>query len=152
MDTDLIIFKQRLARIEVGNDTSFQAELAAQLDREDVSGETWLLAAANEISRAAFPAAVEDLRRAAHLLPPALLRSRLRDYVFQAQARQPDLAAFWSSLAPAPAGVPAATPAGTSAATPVGNPTATPPPAPPPVRTLVDPATRGLAEADPACW
>ena len=145
-DTELILFKTRLAHIETGNDASFQAELAAQLDREDVSGDTWLLAAANEINRAAFPAAAEDLRRAARVMPVTLLRSRLRDYVFQSQAKQPDLAAFWSTLAPAaPGNVPAPKPMPATASNgkvPVSK----------VGRVLVDPATRSLADADPAGW
>ena len=131
-DTDLILFRQRLARLEIGSDTAFQTELAQHLAHAPVSGDTWLLGAAREISRAAYPAAAEDLRRAAAVLPPLVFRARLHDYFFESQSTRPDLAPFFASPVPAPA------------TGPPSHKTAVP--------ILVDPATRSLAEADPAGW
>ena len=130
-DSDLILFKMHLAMIEAGDQEAFQKELAEQLTRADVSGDTLLVAAANEINRGAFPAGAAYLRRAAQALPPAMRFSRLRDYFFKAQEKQPDIAAALAEITPKDAG------------------------SPPPARwakTFVDPATRGLAEVDPGTW
>ena len=130
-DADLITFKQRLARIEAGDDATLQAQLAEHLVHEPVPGDTWLLGAASKIRDGAYPAAVGDLRHAAAVLPPTVFRTRMRDYFFVSQAAQPDLAAFFNSLPPLPAA--SHPPAGSD-------------------KILVDPATRGLADADPAGW
>lgn len=130
-DTELILFKMGLARIETGDDPDIQADLASRLAQEPVSGDTLLLAAANEINRNAFPAAAEFLQRAGRALPLPALRPRLRDYIFRTQAEQKDIAPVWNGLMSA---------------------TAAHAPAPPGRKTIVDPATRGLPEADPAAW
>lgn len=131
VDTDLILFKMHLAMIEVGNDAAFQQQLAEKLTQEPVPGDTLLLAAANAINQAKYPEAAACLRRAAPVLPPTLLRLRLRDYLFRAQTGQSDLAKVWTEWS-LPGGQ---------------GPSAT-------SRTdvLVDPATRGLGEADPSGW
>ena len=130
-DADLILFKMRLAIIESGKDANFEKQLADKLGQEPVSPDTLLLAAANEVNRSAYPAAAGYLRRAASLLPPATLRLRLRDYLFRAQANRPDLAKVWTDLLP-PNAQDASKPAKAS--------------------VCVDPATRGLGEADPSGW
>lgn len=130
-DTDLILFKIGLTRVESSEDLIYKTELHERVAQETVSGDTLLLAAADEIGRGAFPEAAEYLKRAALALPPKTFQARIRDYVFQAQAIQPDIAAALKTA------LPAAT----------VNPTQ-----PRPVRVLIDPATRSLAEADPAGW
>ncbi len=131
-DTELILFKIGLTKIETNTDLIFKTELHNRLSQEPVSGDTLLLAAAEAISRNEFVEAADDLRRAAVVLPPRVFQSRIRDYVFQAQAKQPDIAAVLKvTLLPAP----------------VANPSAQRP-----GRIIVDPATRNMAEADPAGW
>ncbi len=131
-DTELILFKIGLTKIETNTDLIFKTELHDRLLQEPVSGDTLLLAAAEAISRNEFAEAADDLRRAAVDLPPRTFQARTRDYVFQAQAKQPDIAAVLKvTLLPSPV---------------------TNPPTPRPGRVVVDPATRSMAEADPAGW
>lgn len=130
VDADLIRFKIHLAMIEAA-DPDFPKQLAAQLARPNVSGETLLLAAASEISQGNYVAAKPYLQRAGQSLPPYVLWSRLRDYFFRAQGDQPDLAPLWATLSSADLASPI----------PPGG-----------VKAFVDPATLGLAEADPAIW
>ena len=131
-DLELIFFKLDLARIEADNDAEFQADIAKKLTVEPVSGNLLLLGAANEITHDHAAAATPYLQRAAQALAPGVMRARMRDYVFRLPANEAALAAEWAALVPAPA---TAAPAG--------------PPATPP---LVDPATRGLVDTDPAVW
>ena len=134
-DTELILFKIGLTRIESNTDLIFKTELHDRLAEEPVSGDTLLLAAADAISRNEFAEAADALRRAALALPPKVFQSRVRDYVFQAQANRPEIAAVLKLTLP----------------TAVASQSAQPPPKSA-GRVLVDPATRTLAEADPAGW
>ena len=92
-DTELILFKIGLTKIETNTDLIFKTELHDRLSQEPVSGDTLLLAAAEAISRNEFAEAADDLRRAAVDLPSRTFQSRVRDYFFQSQAKQPDVAA-----------------------------------------------------------
>ena len=131
-DTELILFKIGMAKLESNTDLIFKTELHDHLSREPVSGDNLLLAAADAISRNEYAEAADDLKRAALALPPRTFQSRVRDYMFRSPATQPDLAAALKfTLSAAPAGAPL----GLRAA-----------------RVLVDPATRSLGEADPAGW
>ncbi len=130
-DTELILFKIGLTKIETNTDLIFKTELRDRLAQEPVSGDTLLLAAADAISRNEFAEAAEFLKRAALDLPPRIFQSRIRDYVFQTQIKQPDIAAVVKLTLSV--GVPGQT-------TPRSG------------RVLIDPATRSLAEADPAGW
>ncbi len=133
-DADLIGFKLNLARVEAGNDPEFQASLASKLTQEPVSANLLLVAAANEINRATYAAATPYLQRAAQMLPPVVFQSRLRDYYFRLPAQQKEVAAEWAALTPPPPPRAAETPSQEAK------------------RPVVDPATRSLAESDPACW
>ncbi len=135
VDTELILFKIGMTKLESNTDLIFKTELRDRLSHEPVAGDTLLLGAADAISRNEYAEAADDLRRAALVLPPRTFQSRVRDYVFRAQSKQPDIAAALKSSPP------------------VGGP-ASPAPvaAQKPVRVLVDPATRSMAEADPAGW
>jgi tetratricopeptide (TPR) repeat protein len=128
-DGELILFKLGLAKIETGTDTEFQGNLDQMLSKKPVSGDTLLLAAANEINQIDYPKAAEYVRQAEQVLPAAILKSRLRDFAFTSQS--------FETPPPAPAPKPALA-AGSV----------------PPVRKriLVDPATRSLADADPGTW
>lgn len=130
-DTELILFKIGLTKIESNTDVIFKTELHDRLAQEPVSGDTLLLAAADAISRNEFAEAAGFFKRAALVLPPRIFQARVRDYVFQAQVKQPDIAGVLKLTL--------------SAAAPSQ-------PAPRSGRVLVDPATRSLAEADPAGW
>ena len=99
-ESDLIHFKMGLAEIEAGADERFESRLQFLLAQKNVSGDALLLAAAAEINRVAYPAAAEYLQRAKQTMPPALLAARLRDFLFQARSRQPDLAAAWPAAVP----------------------------------------------------
>ena len=131
-DTELILFKIGLTKLEANTDLIFKTELHDRLAQEPVSGDTLLLAAADAISRNDFAEAADDLRRAALILPPRVFQSRARDYIFQQQATQPEIAAVLKLTLP----------------TTAANPTPTQRPG----HVLIDPATRSLAEADPAGW
>lgn len=131
-DLELILFKLNLARIEAGNDPEFQADVAKKLTVEPVSGNLLLIGAANEISHYHYAAATPYLQRAAQALPPGVMQARMRDYLFRPPTNDPALAAEWAALVPAPAA-------------PAPGEPSTPSP-------LVDPATRGLVDADPAGW
>jgi len=131
-DTELILFKIGLTKIETNTDLVFKTELHDRLAQEPVSGDTLLLSAADAISRSEFAEAADFLKRAALVLPPRVCQSRVRDYMFQAQAKQPDIAGVLKlTLSDGPPAVQPGPRAG---------------------RGLVDPATRSLAEADPAGW
>jgi tetratricopeptide (TPR) repeat protein len=125
-DADLIYFKLRLATLETGTDTAYQAQLAAKLTQEPVAGDTLLLGAADEINKGSQSAALEFVRKAAAVLPAGTFRSRLRDFAFRSLPSGGQLAP--ASLTPRPAA-------------PVGR-----------VRALIDPATQSLQQADPANW
>ena len=131
-ETELILFKIGLTKIETNSDLIFKTELHDRLAQEPVLGDTLLLAAADAIVRNEFAEAADFLKRAALSLPPRVFQSRIRDYVFQAQAKQPDIAAVLKLTL--------------SAATPSSQPVQHP------GRALIDPATRSLAEADPGGW
>ncbi len=131
-DTELILFKIGMAKLESNTDLIFKTELHDHLSHAPVSGDNLLLAAADAISRNEYAEAADDLKRAAQALPPRTFQSRVRDYVFRSQAEQPDIAAALKlTLSTAPAATP---------------------PGPRTTRVLVDPATRSLGEADPAGW
>ena len=85
-------FKQRLAKVEAGNDEAFNAELADHLKQPTVAGEWLLLSAARDINRRAFPAAAETLKKAAAALPTADYNLAVKDYLFQSAASEPALA------------------------------------------------------------
>ncbi len=83
-------FKQDLAKIEAG-DAAYDAELDGQLKLEGGTPERWLLAAARDITRSAYPAAAESLKKAAGLLPPPVYALEIKDYLFQAVQGEPVL-------------------------------------------------------------
>ena len=90
----LYLFKQRLARVEAGSDEAFNAELADHLKPGNVTGDWLLLGAAKDITRGAFPAAAEALKKAASILPPRDYDLGVKDYLFQAEVHEPVLAAL----------------------------------------------------------
>ena len=87
----LYIFKQRLARVEMGNDEAFEAELTTHAKETPVDGDWLLLDAARNILHSALPAAAESLKRAATALPASVYDLRVKDYLFQGVAKQPVL-------------------------------------------------------------
>ena len=91
MDGVLYLFKQRLAKVEAGNDPAFNTELDAHLKQPNVSGEWLLLSAARDILRGAFPAAAETLKKAMLVLPPIDYDLAIKDYLFQSAATEPAL-------------------------------------------------------------
>ena len=131
VDTELILFKMHLARIETGSDIGFQAQLQSKLSHPPVAGDTLLLAAAEEINEGNTAASQEYIRKAAQVLPSATLEQRLRDFVFKTQLPPTQTA----ELRPVSGSAPA-----TGATRPVRR------------RVLIDPATRSMADADPGDW
>lgn len=97
---DLYIFKLGLAQIESGSGDDFNAALAEHLQQQPVPGDWLLLAAAQDMDRAAYPAAVEHLKAAEHVLPLATFNSRVRDYFFQTHAQQAEAAPYLNRPAP----------------------------------------------------
>lgn len=140
-DAELISFKLGLAKIETGTDTRFKAQLAEKLSHEPVSGFTYLLGAADLIDRSAYPEAAADMLKAAKLMPVVTLQAYLRDFLFRASIEQPAIAAAYATLFSVAGAIPA----------PLLK-RGTRPQRPMRAKVLVDPATRGLAETDPAVW
>lgn len=134
-----IRFKRDLAMVEIGNDQQFQLDLAAKLRRPDASGESVLLAAANDLTQGAYTAAADHLRRAALLLPPDEYAVRVADYLFQSQTRHKEVAALLAVIKP-PAPLPETLKEGMYG------------PPPPPDKSFVDPAVERIQEADPGNW
>ena len=118
----LFVFKQRLARAEAGHDAAFDAEVADHLSKGPVEGDWLLLAAAQDLGRAAYPAAADHLKAAARVLPPEAYSLRVHDYLFQGHAGN-DLVGPLVKVAPPPAS---------------GDP--------------LDPSAWPAGEADPAVW
>jgi tetratricopeptide (TPR) repeat protein len=133
-DTELIFWKMSMTRIEAGLDTLSTTKTRAQLSESVNPGDALLLAGAAEIARGDFAAAAEDIRWAARCMSMRDFLSRTRDYVFRTQAGQSDISAALKSSVGA---VPFSEPGRSALAS---------------IRDLVDPATRSLAEADPAGW
>ncbi len=90
-DGELYLFKQRLAKVEAGNDGAFNAELNENLRQEPAAAEWCLLAAARDINRSAFPAAAEFLKKAAGSMPPPKYALRVKDYLFRSVENEPVL-------------------------------------------------------------
>lgn len=91
---DLYVFKLGMAKIELGDNQEFNKWLADHLTQPNVAGDTLLLGAAQAIQRSDFKRAADDLQKAKGVMPPALFASRVRDYLFQTQVKQPDLAPY----------------------------------------------------------
>lgn len=121
-DIDLFKFKLRLAKIESGHDAAFEAEFADHLARGPVTGDWLLLAAARDLSRAAFPAAVDHLRDAGRAMTPELFNLLVQDFAFQGYATRAELAPLLKI------------------------------PPPPPSVGPMDPGAWPADEADPAVW
>ena len=101
-DIELFNFKLRLARIEAGHDQAFEKELAEHLAKAPVTGDWLLLAAARDLSLAAFPAAAGHLRDAAHVLAPEAFNVLVQDFAFQGYVTRPEVAALLKVQPPAP--------------------------------------------------
>ena len=93
-DIELFRFKLRLAKIEAGHDEAFETEFADSLAKPPVSGDWLLLAAARELSRADFPAAVGHLQAATRVLTPEVFNLLVQDFAFQSYATHPEVAAL----------------------------------------------------------
>ena len=93
-DLELFNFKLRLTRIQAGHDQSMDTELASNLAKTPVPGDWLLLAAANDLNRAAFPTAAKHLKDAARALTPGLFNLLVQDFAFQGYVTQPDVAAL----------------------------------------------------------
>ena len=91
-DGDLYLFKQRLAKVELGHDEVFNAELASHLKQPPVGGEWLLLAAAQDFEHQAYASAGERLKQATDRLPSAVYAAITHDYLFQAQAKRSEVA------------------------------------------------------------
>lgn len=142
-DGELIIFKLNLAHVEADNDPEFNQDLVNRLAQENAPVSVLLFGVAREINRADYAAATAYLQRAAKAAPPGVLSARLRDYCFRLPPQEKERTAEWAALTQPP---------------PVTTPLAQPSPspaeatAPAPRRPVVDPATRSMAESDPAAW
>ncbi len=90
-DLELFTFKLRLAKIEAGQDATFDAELTAHLSKTPVAGDWLLLAAARDLSHAAYPSAAGHLREAARVLMPERFHLFVQDFAFQSYANRPDV-------------------------------------------------------------
>ena len=90
----LYLFKEKLARVEVGNDEAFNTELNDHLKQSTVDGEWLLLAAARDILNSKFAAAADSLKKASTTLQPGEYDLLVKDYVFQIAANEPVLAAL----------------------------------------------------------
>lgn len=89
---DLYLFKERLAKVALGDDGAFNEELANHLKEAPVAGEWMLLAAAGELDRATYDVAAEHLKQAEVRLPSALYATLTRDFAFQAHAAHSEVA------------------------------------------------------------
>jgi tetratricopeptide (TPR) repeat protein len=137
-DAEYIRFKHNLALVEIGNDLKFQMELADKLARPNVTGDSVLLAAANDLTTGAFTAGADHLRQASKLLSPEEYSVKVADYLFQSQSRRKELTPLLTT-----ANLPSV------AAAPL-KPGEFGPPAP--EKPFVDPAVQRIQEADPAAW
>ncbi len=93
-DLELFNFKLRLARMETGHDAAFEAELTDHLSKTPVAGDWLLLAAARDMSQAAYPSAAGHLRAAAQVLMPEVFHLLVQDFAFQSYANRPDVTAL----------------------------------------------------------
>ena len=105
-DLELIEFKQRLAKVEAGQDEAFNKELADHLAQKPVGGDWLLLAAAQDLLHGAYPAAASHLADAARGLSPHAFSVLVQDYLYQGYAGRPELAGVLKVPAPAPSGKP----------------------------------------------
>lgn len=121
-DLELIEFKQRLAKVEFGQDEAFNKELADHLAKAPVNGDWLLLAAAQDLTHASYPAAASHLGSAAKVLPPHAFSVLVQDYLYQGYAARPELGSVLKVPAPAPSDKP------------------------------FDPGAWPFSEADPATW
>ena len=90
----LYLFKEKLARVEAGNDEAFNVELNEHLKQSSVDGEWLLLAAARDILNSKFAAAADALKKASTTLQAGEYDLLVKDYLFQTAANQPVLAAL----------------------------------------------------------
>ncbi len=121
-DLELFEFKRRLARVESGHDEAIKAELAEHLAKPPVGGDWLLLAAAQDLGRAAYPAAAGHLGEASRILSHHAFGWLVQDYVFRAYASHPEVGRLLNVPAPDPSGKP------------------------------LDPGAWPAEEADPAVW
>ena len=92
---ECILFKQRLAFIEQGQDSGFQAELADRLKAPMPSGYWLLTAAAVSLMHNDLPEAAGFLSRAREVLGTPQFYTLLNDYFFRAYADRKELADFF---------------------------------------------------------
>ena len=121
-DTELFNFKLRLAKLQAGHDEAFDAELTGKLAKQPVAGDWLLLAAARDLTAAAFPAAAGHLKDAAHALTPEVFNLLVQDFVYQGYATRPEIGPLVKV------------------------------PPPPPSSDPLDPGAWPAEEADPAVW
>ena len=100
-DRELIAFKQRLAKIEHGQDETFNQELAEHLARRPVDGDWLMLAAAQDLTRGAYPAAASHLADAAKVLPPHAFSVLVHDYLYQGYTNRVEITSILKVPAPA---------------------------------------------------
>lgn len=105
-DLELIEFKQRLAKVEFGQDEAFNKDLADHLAAAPVSGDWLLLAAAQDLVRGAYPAASAHLAQAAKVLPPHSFSVLIHDYLYQGYTNRVEITPILKVLAPTLSGRP----------------------------------------------
>ena len=88
-DGAVYLFKQRLAKVEAGDDEAFNAELAEYLKQTPVPGDFLLLSAAQDILQGKFAAAAESLKKASTVLPAGVYDLLVKDYLYQSAANEP---------------------------------------------------------------
>ena len=121
-DLELIEFKQRLAKVELGQDEVFNKEMADHLAKRPIGGDWLLLAAAQDLLHGAYPAAAGHLGDAAKVLSPHAFSVLIQDYLYQGYTAHPEIAPILKVLPPTPSPKP------------------------------LDPGAWPFSEADPATW
>ena len=97
---EYLSYEQRLTLVENGRDGDFKEDLAAHLTTPSPAPEWLLTAAAVALQKGDMSAAVDALKKAQAVLPPARFDARMSDYFFRSFAYHPEMNAFLSIPTP----------------------------------------------------
>ena len=97
---EFLSYEQRLTLLENGRDAEFKGDLAQRLNAPSPAPEWLLTAAAVALQKGDMSTAVDRLKQAQAVLPPAQFATRMGDYFFRAFAYHPEMNTFLSAPTP----------------------------------------------------